>query len=84
MKLIYYVLSLLLFSYGLMYAESSNELCRTGESCEDASPDSCLCYCAFKPGTREKTRGDKPFIYGDKNVPKRCYCAQRDVDRLKK
>ncbi|MEX0849182.1 MAG: hypothetical protein WD055_03045 [Candidatus Dependentiae bacterium] len=46
----------------------------------------CICYCAFEPGPRSKSPGNKPFVRTFTNsigqTFKVCLCDQRDLDRL--
>jgi len=46
----------------------------------------CQCYCAFKPGLRDKEDKDTPFIATLTNSKGKtfdiCLCAQRDLERL--
>lgn len=47
---------------------------------------SCQCFCAFKPGLRDKEEKDTPFIATLTNSKGKtfdiCLCAQRDLDHL--
>jgi hypothetical protein len=46
----------------------------------------CKCYCAFKPGPRDKKPVDKPFTRTFTNSKGQtfdvCLCAQRDLNEL--
>ena len=46
----------------------------------------CQCFCAFKPGLRDKEEKDTPFIATLTNSKGKtfdiCLCAQRDLDHL--
>ncbi len=46
----------------------------------------CQCFCAFKPGLRDKEDKDTPFIASLTNSKGKtfniCLCAQRDLDHL--
>lgn len=55
---------------------------RDEESCKDLN-DSCRCFCAFKPGLRDKVADDNPVYI--KNDPARiyCYCKPRDLKKYR-
>lgn len=46
----------------------------------------CICYCAFEPGPRRKSPGNKPYVRTFTNSIgqrfKVCLCDKRDEDRL--
>lgn len=55
-----------------------------GRTCQ--IKQSCQCFCAFKPGLRDKEDKDTPFIATLTNSKGKtfniCLCAQRDLDHL--
>jgi hypothetical protein len=55
-----------------------------GRTCHVNKP--CQCYCAYKPGLRDKEAKDTPFIATLTNSSGKtfdiCLCAQRDLERL--
>jgi hypothetical protein len=51
------------------------------QACKDLK-NPCQCYCAYKPGPRDKTKKDKPVFIQDDERNINCYCQQRDIDKL--
>jgi len=61
----------------------AGQICKTEADC--VNNPNCKCYCAFKPGYRKKTAKDTAPIYLNAEQDpygKRCYCDQRDLDKL--
>jgi len=80
-------LALSLLSLSSLYARRNKkasmpqEVCGNNEKrCKDLK-DSCQCYCAYKPGPRDKVKGDKPVFVNDDPSEIYCYCKQRDIDK---
>ncbi len=43
--------------------------------------DPCKCYCAYKPGPRDKVADDCPIYIENDPDGIYCYCKQRDIDK---
>lgn len=57
------------------------EVCGNNEArCKDLN-DSCQCYCAYKPGPRDKAPDDNPIFIENDPDEIYCYCKQRDIDK---
>lgn len=85
-----YFLLTSIFSFAFMSAayrsqssstEATEEVCGNDEKrCKDLN-DSCKCYCAYRPGPRDKKADDKPIFIKDDPDGHYCYCKQRDIDK---
>jgi len=69
--------------------KETEALCGDKKSCEDVDNKSCKCWCAYKPGPREKVspkdnakKHDNPkFRKLKHNKEAKCYCAPRDIEK---
>ncbi len=50
-------------------------------SCKDLK-NPCRCFCAFKPGPRDKVSDDKPIYIEDDPEGNYCYCKERDIEKV--
>lgn len=50
-------------------------------ACKDLN-NSCRCFCAFKPGPRDKAADDKPIFIENDPEGNHCYCKERDIKEI--
>lgn len=51
------------------------------QRCQDPH-NACQCYCAFKPGPRDKKADDTLIFVENDPEGHYCYCKQRDIDKI--
>lgn len=52
------------------------------ERCKDLN-DPCRCFCAYKPGPRDKTDDDMPVFIENDPAGIYCYCKPRDLKKYR-
>jgi hypothetical protein len=51
------------------------------QRCQERN-NTCQCYCAYKPGPRDKTAEDTLIFVENDPEGHYCYCRQRDIDKI--